>query len=47
MFSSLGKLPLWGKIAGAVALVGVVVFGRSAKMVNYSTGKSVKRRRAA
>jgi hypothetical protein len=44
---ALGKLPLWAKIAGAAAIVGGIIFGRNAKMVNYSTGKEVKRRRAA
>jgi hypothetical protein len=47
MFSSLGKLPLWAKIAGAAAVVGGLIFGRNAKMVNYHTGKEVKRKRAA
>lgn len=47
MFDSWAKVPLWAKIAGAVAAVGAVVFGREAKMVNYSTGKSFKRRRRA
>jgi hypothetical protein len=47
MFGSLGKLPLWAKIAGAAAVVGGLIFGRNAKMVNYHTGKEVKRKRAA
>lgn len=46
MFGSLAKLPLWAKIAGA-AVIGGLIFGRNAKMVNYSTGKAVKRKRAA
>jgi hypothetical protein len=47
MFSALDKVPLWAKIAGIVGAVGVLVFGREAKMVDYSTGRQVKRRRAA
>jgi hypothetical protein len=47
MLGSIGKLPLWAKIAGVAATVGVLIFGRSAKMINYSTGKEVKRKRAA
>lgn len=47
MFDAFDKVPLWAKIAGFVGAVGVIVFGRNAKMVDYSTGRSVKRRRAA
>lgn len=46
MFDAFEKVPLWAKIAGFVGAVGVIVFGRNAKMVDYSTGRTVKRRRA-
>lgn len=51
MFGALDKVPLWAKIAGVVGAIGIFVFGREAKMVDYSTGRefkrSSKRRRAA
>lgn len=44
MFDAFDKVPLWAKIAGFVGAVGVIVFGRNAKMVDYSTGRTIKRR---
>ena len=47
MFGALDKVPLWAKVMGLVATIGVVVFGRNAKVVNYNTASKRPRRRAA
>lgn len=47
MFGALDKLPLWAKVAGVAAAIGAIVLGRKAKTVDYSTGREIKRRRAA